>query len=214
MPVEKAVREALDDYENAAMEQGSASEHTHRLAGLFFRKAPYREPSAEGAVDPATIHITAMGPLGHVYLPANTHWDHGQKAQAARRIMAQAHIPLVLYTLNQRVMAVTAEGAYELPGHKTEILGADHPFADQVAADLIDLCNHPNAGDLVISGWRRGAPPLTFAVENGAHGGPGPEETRGFIMTPPGNGDGDDFLRAMDLRRMVQERTSTQGSGR
>jgi len=36
----------------------------------------------------------------------------------------------------------------------------------------------PQAGDIVISGGRPDGAPLTFAYENGTHGGPGREETR------------------------------------
>jgi hypothetical protein len=39
----------------------------------------------------------------------------------------------------------------------------------RVKMDLARVCRHPHAGDRVISGWHPGTPPLSFAVENGAH---------------------------------------------
>ncbi|RYD25198.1 MAG: hypothetical protein EOP87_24840, partial [Verrucomicrobiaceae bacterium] len=64
-----------------------------------------------------------------------------------------------------------------------QLLGEDHPFLADVGKDLLALCNHGDAGDIIISGWRPGDP-ISFPPENGAHGGPGSQETHGFLLLP------------------------------
>jgi endonuclease/exonuclease/phosphatase family metal-dependent hydrolase len=90
-----------------------------------------------------------------------------------------------------------------LPLQNAEILGTDHPFLEETTRDLIALCHHRDAGDFILCGWRAGVTPCSFAIENGAHGGAGPEETSAFALLP---GDiplpvaGNTCLRAVDLR--------------
>ncbi len=86
------------------------------------------------------------------------------------------------------------------------ILGRDHPFLSETAGDLARVCTHENAGDLVISGWEPGKKPVSFNRENGAHGGPGSTETRGFAVLPrsvlpEGNTENPRQMRPLDLRR-------------
>jgi endonuclease/exonuclease/phosphatase family metal-dependent hydrolase len=71
-------------------------------------------------------------------------------------------------------------------------------------ADMEAVCHHRHAGDFVISGWRPDDRPLTFPIENGSHGGPGSQETRGFLIIPENLHSSDkSFYRASDLRRAV-----------
>jgi endonuclease/exonuclease/phosphatase family metal-dependent hydrolase len=94
-----------------------------------------------------------------------------------------------------------------LPDEKAEVFGLDHPFLDEIARDVVDVCLHPNAGDFVICGWHRGAPYYTFPIENGSHAGPGPEETRAFAVLPEDTVlpvQDRDYLRPYDLRRAAQ----------
>ena len=65
------------------------------------------------------------------------------------------------------------------------------------------LCEHPDAGDFVLLGWRDGVAPMTFAEENGAHAGATPEETNGFALLPvdaPLPASERTYLRPGDLR--------------
>jgi hypothetical protein len=82
------------------------------------------------------------------------------------------------------VWVFTKAGRCQLPEQAAEVLGADHPFLGEAAADLVALCRHPNAGDLVIVGWSSQSGPVTFSVEHGSHGGPGINETRAFALLP------------------------------
>lgn len=134
--------------------------------------------------DPARhIIVTAMGPLGHIYLPAIL--EKAELETYARRLVAEAGIPIVLV----RGAADTAEvwnarGRWELPRDHREVLGHRHPFGEETARDLAALAHHRDAGELVFCGWNPDGDSLTFALENGAHGGPGAEETRGFLLVP------------------------------
>jgi endonuclease/exonuclease/phosphatase family metal-dependent hydrolase len=83
-----------------------------------------------------------------------------------------------------RVRAWTSDGSYFLPDEQEKIFGPDHPFLSEVCADMITLCQHQDAGDFVLCGWRAGAPSITFAIENGSHCGAGPEETGAFALLP------------------------------
>jgi endonuclease/exonuclease/phosphatase family metal-dependent hydrolase len=140
--------------------------------------------SATRSPDAASqIIVAAMGPLGHLYLPVIP--GPAEMDSYARDLVAIAGIPLVLLRLGDgSVRAFNQRGTWNLPADRLEILGADHPFLDEAAEDLIGACGHPDSGDFVISGWDPQHPPLSFPLENGAHGGPGTEETRGFLLVP------------------------------
>ena len=97
----------------------------------------------------------------------------------------------------------THSGRFSLPAQGQAVLGADHPFADDVAHDLVELCHHPQGGNLILCGWSHDRPTLSFAMEKGSHAGPGPEETRAFLLAPgdapiPQKEQG--YLRMLDLR--------------
>lgn len=157
---------------------GSAIERYRHFFGL---KPVSREDAP--APDPATqIVITAMGPVGHFYLPEIP--PPAEMESYAKELVEIAGIPLVLLPSPDCIRAYNNRGAWKLPEDRAEILGADHPYLDEAAADLVALCRHPDAGDFVISGWDPRQPPLSFPSENGAHGGPGSEETRGFLLVP------------------------------
>ena len=149
------------------------------------------------------VVVTAMGPLGHVYLPRPLTLEERQTFAA--RLVQDARVPLALAAAGPgRVHAWTQQGQFRLPEDAPSVLGADHPYLEETARDLVATCHHANAGDIVISGWRRGDRPLSFPYENGAHAGPGPEETDAFVVCPrdtplpsPTHGS----LRPLDLRQ-------------
>jgi endonuclease/exonuclease/phosphatase family metal-dependent hydrolase len=129
--------------------------------------------------------ITALGPVGHIYPPKKLLMK--QKQRIARRLIASARIPLVLVSAGQgKAIAWNAEGKFMLPRDAREILGKDHPFLKETARDLAELCGHKDAGEIIISGLRKKGRTITFYTEHGSHGGPGPHETAGFALFPPG----------------------------
>jgi endonuclease/exonuclease/phosphatase family metal-dependent hydrolase len=105
-----------------------------------------------------------------------------------------------------QVWAFSSHGRFALPQDAAKVLGADHPFLHDAAADLAALCHHPDAGSFVVCGWTIDGTPQSFVLEHGAHAGPGPEETRGFCMLPcdaPVEAGEKGYLRPLDLRAAV-----------
>ncbi|MEO9934499.1 hypothetical protein [Rhodopirellula bahusiensis] len=99
-------------------------------------------------------------------------------------------------------LAITSGGRYKLPQESTKLFGDDHPFADEVATDLVRVSHHRDSGKMVLSGWSPDRLPVSFAIQAGAHAGPGPIETHGFALLPsdaPVNRS-KSFLRPKDLR--------------
>lgn len=147
------------------------------------------------------LAVTTMGPVGHVYLPQPVSGQ--ERRRFARELVQEAEIPLVLYQDAEGVTACTHQGCFDLETDAAEVLGSSHPFLQDAATDLIQLCRHENAGDLVLSGWSPHQTPLSFSIESGAHGGPGFEETRGFVLLPNMIHEERPFLRPLDLRAHV-----------
>lgn len=151
--------------------------------------------------------VVAMGPVGFIYFPRPCTPEE-RDLLAAR--LAREGVPLLLAEEGpDEVLAFTADGTFRLPRDAARIFGPDHPFLEEAPHDLVRLCRHPDAGDLVICGWRDGTSHYTFAEENGAHGGFGTDETKAFCLLPadvdlPETGRG--HLRPADLRRAAMAR--------
>lgn len=154
------------------------------------------------ALEPTTV---AIGPVGYIYWPDSL--DDAQRDTIANRLISEAGVPLVMAVLGEVVWAWTARGRFRMPDQATEVLAPNHPHLPDVARDFARLCFHPDTGDFLICGWRNDALPLSFVSENGAHGGPGPHETTGFVMVPPDAPLPDrrsGIFRPSTLRRMAQ----------
>lgn len=165
-----------------------------------------KQPRGADAAIPDPAHqivITAMGPIGHLYLPEKP--PAAAMESYAKDLVGTAGVPLVLLLRDDgTVRAFNRRGAWRLPEDRAEILGAAHPYLDEAAEDLVRLCRHPDAGDFVISGWDLRQPPLSFPMENGAHGGPGFEETRGFLLVP-------DRIRRWHVAHLAHTRNRVRG---
>jgi len=132
-----------------------------------------------------TFSIAAMGPVGHVYfgLPM----DAARKRSVAGRLVTEGKIPGVLLKDESGAFIwVHADGETAVPGGVAARL-TTHPEAmrEEVARDLATFCANSNAGDLILLGWCPKERPWSFAPERGAHAGPGPDETQGFLLVPP-----------------------------
>src|SRR5690606_22724594 len=102
-------------------------------------------------------------------------------------------VPCVLgFDAEHKLCAWISGSRLALPEHKAVLIGQAHPFAAHVMDDIMAFCEHPGSGDLVLAGWRDGLKPMTFAMENGSHGGFGPHETHGIALL--------DSLRELPLR--------------
>ena len=82
-------------------------------------------------------------------------------------------------------MVWTIRGAFELPkdAESSSVVSTriwmSSPKTSQSSA------SHADAGEVMICGWREKETPISFVDELGAHGGPGPNETSGFVILPP-----------------------------
>jgi len=149
-----------------------------------------------------SLTVAPLGPVAMIYYEREV--AAAERAALARALAEQTQAPLVLIKDDPgRARAWSEAGEFVLPQDAARVLGADHPFLTEATQDLIALCHHPDAGDFLACGWRAGSPARSFAIENGAHGGAGPDETRAFALLPrdiPLSSNGRDYLRPGDLR--------------
>lgn len=194
---------------------GESSVGDHDVTGIQFRRMRsymLHKPSRE---TPMRIRqgaspqdgwgkpvIAAMGPVGHLYL--NRPLDGSQRMRLAQLLVEQAKIPMVAVCDGfERALVWTKQGHFALPEDASLVFAPNHPFLEEMTEDFIALCHHRNSGDFVFCGWSRDEPPVTFPLENGAHAGPGLEETHAFAILPedtPLFGRVRKYLRPLDLR--------------
>jgi endonuclease/exonuclease/phosphatase family metal-dependent hydrolase len=135
------------------------------------------------AEEEVTFTIAAIGPVGHIYFAKPV--SDEQRTALAQRLVKQGEVPGVLMRATDG--AITwhhARGVSRVPEDVPSLLPHPESMRAEIARDLVGLCQHRHAGDLILFGWSPWGEPWTFAPERGAHGGPGPEETRGFALLP------------------------------
>lgn len=211
----RSIQAAVTEVFDAQMkERGWGIEHAHgmphwranllRTPRLIELPGPATEPAPAEETPPRVI-VAAMGPVGHIYAPQELTPE--ATTQLAEALVSAAKIPLVMAAGEPgQARAWTAEGVFELPRDARKILGENHPYVEEVGVDLVQLCHHPDAGTFVIFGWRQKSPG-TFPMEAGAHAGPGPEETNGFVYAPADAlklPEGRDYVRNEDLRNAAR----------
>ena len=131
----------------------------------------------------ANVKVAAIGPVGHIYLTPDL--AAADLTSACQQLATAHRVPMVVLGTNSSQLRVfTADGEFEWPRDAKQLVGDDHPFAEEIAEDLTALCRHPNAGEIVILGWRTGRPPISFVKELGGHAGMGPNETGAFALVP------------------------------
>lgn len=132
----------------------------------------------------ATFTISAIGPLGHVYLAQPL--DDDRRRAVARRLVQPGGVPGVLLKLkDDAVVWIHAGGETAVPDGVPALLPHDPSLRAEIAGDLAALARHPHSGDLLLLGWSPGTDAWSFAPERGAHGGMALQETRGFVLLPP-----------------------------
>lgn len=151
------------------------------------------------------LTVAPLGPLAMIYYDRAL--APSERTSLARAIVEHAKVPMVLVKEGAGARAFTAAGAFALPEERAGALGADHPFLDQAGQDLIALCHHDDAGDFIACGWRAGVDAVSFATENGAHGGAAPHETSIFTLLPADVDlplSGGTYARPADLRQAAR----------
>ncbi len=153
-----------------------------RMQRKLVRPAPDPEITLE---EGKSVIVAAMGPVGHAYF-ANAMTDE-QRLALARRLVKQGGVPGVLVrTEAGEIMWLHAQGETRVPEGVPDVLKETHDpaVAAQIAKDLVGFCTIRDAGDLIMVGWSPTEGAWSFAPERGAHGGFGPDETRGFALLP------------------------------
>lgn len=202
-PLQAAVESVLDTTLN---DNGSASENgpsiqsrRWALLGLGHAHGLPSGTLAQGMGD-----LTGLGPVNHLYLYDKVLTDR-ELERIARELVERARVPAVVGRCRSgAVVAWTSEGRYRLPDDVAAIVGHNHPFIKQIGTDIVRLATHPDAGSLILFGWRQGHAPLTFALENGSHCGLGPEETHGFALLPhdaPLPSHDEPYIRPLQMRQ-------------
>jgi hypothetical protein len=125
----------------------------------------------------------------------------------AQLLVEKAHVPIVLIIDPlKNVIAFTIKGKFDIPEKLIEVIGGGSPFIEEIKKDIVRIIHHPFSGEFVLLGWRFDANPVTFPRENGAHAGPGIEETHAFALFPENvkilhHEKG--YIRPVDLRKTV-----------
>ncbi len=161
--------------------------HQPFMARPYSRRRYEREKrrAAEQTKAAENFSIASMGPVGHVYLQQAPNDE--EKQSLAERLVIQGKIPAVLYLSAEGNMIWNdALGKVVAPEEVSDRLSLyPEPLRREMAADVGALCRNENAGDLVMLGFSGKGECWTFAPERGAHAGLGPQETHGFLLTPP-----------------------------
>ena len=154
------------------------------------------------AEEAATFVVTAVGPMGHVYFGKPV--SDAQRAAIAQRLVTDGKVPgVLLKTADGAITWYHAQGVTRVPEEVPALLPHLETMRPEIARDLVSLCGNKHSGDLILLGWSPWGNPWTFAPERGAHGGLGPEETRGFVLLPahtPLPPDTNHFIRPGALR--------------
>jgi len=152
-PVQEAVNDVLKE-ESLIAEFESSGDYGR---ADMMRNKPLKKPvikmEERNAAGQRAV-ITALGPVGHIYPLKKLSMT--QKERIARMLMAFAKIPLVLVSSGRKkAIAWNPEGRFMLPRDAGKVLGMEHPFLKETAADLAGACGDVSAGDIIISGFRK-----------------------------------------------------------
>lgn len=158
------------------------------------------------------VVVACMGPVGHVYCkrPLTAADDEALVAH----LLAHG-VPGVLRVDGAGARWQTRDHTAHLPDDTSLLRGAPE-LVRAIASDLVALAHHPAAGDLICLGWAPDGRSVSFAREHGAHCGPSPQETQGFLLLPPASVHllPAKFVRPDDLRlaalRQLGRRTRPQ----
>ncbi len=151
------------------------------------------------AHSPVTI---AIGPVGHVYIDNKRALS--LRSDIASQLVLHYKVPAAVLMCSDRLEVHMAAGVSYLPGDGNRVFGACHPFLKELSSDLLEMCRHVDAGDIVLLGCVNGVESVSFKTENGAHAGIGPNETKAFALIPADtdlSDDKKDYIRPAVLHR-------------
>lgn len=132
------------------------------------------------------VQTVTSGPMGFIHFLDES--ARTRRHEYARRLVQEADVPMAFVSDFEAginvVKVYTLEGEFVLPGDAVTVFGPNHPFLDDLTEDMIRLVEHPDSGDIVITGWDPTQESTSFVLQNGAHAGPGVDETHGFALLP------------------------------
>ncbi|MEO7297077.1 MAG: endonuclease/exonuclease/phosphatase family protein [Verrucomicrobiota bacterium] len=205
--VELAVENALANLEKKASIRRARKQQPHSQINWTrkpSKKCLDREMAEELLTEEEekSFSVAAMGPVGHVYLANPLNLE--EKRELAERLVKSGRVPGVLFkSAAGQVAWIHSRGMITLPQDAESFLPHPGELKEAVAHDLIALCEHECAGDFLLLGWSPDAPAWTFPIEQGAHAGPGLDETQGFCLLPRTTRfpePAKEFIRPNDLR--------------
>lgn len=150
-----------------------------------------------------SVIVAALGPVGHAYFAKAMTDD--QRLAVARRLVQRGVPGVLVRTDAGAVTWLHAGGETRVPEDMPALLEAHAPeLRETIARDVAEFCAIRDAGDLILVGWSPTEGAWSFAEgERGAHGGFGPDETRGFLLLPARTAlpeDAQGFVRPRALR--------------
>ena len=146
------------------------------------------------------VQTVTSGPVGFVYLL--TEDGKEVRAEIARRLVSQ-HVPMCAFLdAEGKPTVLTPDGSFDIDRAREGVFGC-HPFKSEILTDLVRLVHHQDSGEILIFGWNGKQKTNSFVLQQGAHAGPGDDETGAFALLPSDTllpDVGREFLRPNDLR--------------
>ena len=128
------------------------------------------------------VQTVTSGDIGFVYLLTDAAKE--LCPAIATRLVNEANVPMVAISGGPKsAKVITPDGEYHLPGEAQQVFG-ESPYQRELAADLVRLVHHVDSGEMVLIGWDQTNDTVSFVIQNGAHAGPGDQETEAFAMIP------------------------------
>ncbi len=163
----------------------------------------------------ARLSVASLGPVAQLYF--NQPLSTFQRSTLARALCIETGVAAVLFLNSRGVIRVRRpHSEYNLHENPAALVGTEHPWPEMVYQDLKRLCAHPDAGVLIACGQHPqngGHQPenpdnsakmsLSFALENGAHGGWSSAQIDAFALLPNDitlQAQSGDCARILDLR--------------
>jgi hypothetical protein len=174
----------------------------------------------EQADGPGRLTTIEAGDLAHVY--CHDTWGRPHREPQDLEAIRLHHPGLLQAVRESRAVGIVAVRAEGPDGHRpvalvrgeeldlldpNQVASLPHPQPRLLAAYLTDMLSLPDAGDLVVMGWRGdGCSTVAYAWEFGSHGGVTPDEIATFMIHPRGHDFRfDAVLRPSDLHRFFED---------
>ena len=140
--------------------------------------------------------VCSNGNLAHVYFPevpgrVTTEWLMEKNPSFIEALVSHAGIGFVITTNTENeVLMMGKAGMRRLRSGVVEGTDPLEPYIDGLDRDvliqsLLQLCDYPNSGDVILNGALIGpGTVISFEDQIGTHGGVGGEQTEPFVIFP------------------------------